>query len=159
MTAVPEPMRKPRLRRLDEIYQDQPLIFVTFCTYQRKKMLAQPAVHDSFRSFCRKAEDAQNSVGRYVIMPDHLHFFVQLCFPGRLSSWIKSLKNALSKTLRLDGVSAPHWQKDFFDHILRTEESYGSKWDYVEQNPVRAGLVTEAENWPYRGEMAALRFD
>ncbi|PYL99683.1 MAG: hypothetical protein DMF19_11765 [Verrucomicrobia bacterium] len=86
-------------------------------------------------------------------MPDHLHAFVGLDDqkidpPG----WIKSLKNTLSKALRFDGIPAPHWQKDFFDHVLRSEESYEEKWHYVRENPVRAGLVKRWQDWPFRSE-------
>ena len=87
-------------------------------------------------------------------MPDHAHFFAAF---GRtspsLSMWMKSWKNALSKTLRQMGVLAPHWEKGFFDHVMRSAESYGEKWRYVEQNPVRAGLVQNGEDWPYQGEI------
>ena len=37
-------------------------------------------------------------------------------------------------------LSEPIWQKSFIDHILRSDESYGNKWEYVRQNPERAGL-------------------
>ena len=43
------------------------------------------------------------------------------------------------------------WQSEFFDHVLRSSESYSQKWDYVRENPVRAGLVTDADAWPYQG--------
>ena len=33
------------------------------------------------------------------------------------------------------------WQEEFFDHVLRSSESYSQKWNYVKENPVRAGLV------------------
>jgi len=127
-------MRKPRLRRLDEIHQEQPIFFITFCTFERRPLLADSKLHDSFEAFCVKYRERQNLVGRYVIMPNHVHLFLMLKEPCDLSKWIKSLKNALSKTLRSMGHPAPHWQKDFFDHILRSEESYGSKWEYVEHN-------------------------
>ncbi len=42
-----------------------------------------------------------------------------------------------------------HWQRDFFDHRIRNEASLAEKWNYIVQNPVRAGLVTSAEEWPY----------
>jgi putative transposase len=45
------------------------------------------------------------------------------------------------------------WQPGFFDHLIRNEESYGEKWNYVRDNPVRAGLVTNAYDWPYKGEI------
>ena len=47
----------------------------------------------------------------------------------------------------------PVWQRGFFDHLLRSDESYGQKWDYVRDNPVRAGLVANAQDWPYAGEI------
>jgi len=44
------------------------------------------------------------------------------------------------------------------DHVLRGDESYGGKWEYVRENPVRAGLVATWEKWPFRGEPFALGF-
>jgi putative transposase len=93
-------------------------------------------------------------------MPDDLHAFVGLDDQKiELSIWVKSLKNALLKTLRLCGPAPPHWQKGFFDHVLRSEELYEQKWHYVRENPVRAALVRHWTEWPYAGEINDLRFD
>jgi hypothetical protein len=54
------------------------------------------------------------------------------------------------------GVPGPIWQKQFFDHLLRSPQSYGDKWAYVRENPVRAGLVARAEDWHYAGEIESL---
>jgi hypothetical protein len=43
-----------------------------------------------------------------------------------------------------------------FDHVLRSDESYAEKWNYVRDNPVRAGLVKSADNWRYQGEIAVI---
>ena len=92
-------------------------------------------------------------------MPDHLHMFVALDEERlTLSNWIKSLKNTLSKTLRSQSILPPHWQKGFFDHVLRSGDSYAEKWDYVRENPVRAGLVKEWSKWPLLGEIFDLEF-
>lgn len=48
-------------------------------------------------------------------------------------------------------ISPPFWQKQFFDHVLRNDESYGDIWAYVRDNPVRAGLVARWEEWNYQG--------
>ena len=69
---------------------------------------------------------------------------------------MKSLKNSLSKTLREMNVPAPHWQKGFFDHVMRSEESYSEKWLYVAENPVRKKLAARPEAWPYQGENYSL---
>jgi len=98
-------------------------------------------------------------VGRYIIMPDHMHLFVKVPAPSEnLSNWIKSLKNFLSKALRIQNIPAPHWQKGFFDHVLRSTESYSDKWLYMVENPVRGGLVEKWDDWPYQGEIHPLRF-
>lgn len=51
------------------------------------------------------------------------------------------------------GREAPFWQKEFFDHLLRSDESYSEKWEYVRQNPVRAGLVDDADTWAFTGHI------
>jgi hypothetical protein len=43
-----------------------------------------------------------------------------------------------------------HWQEGCFDRLLRSDESLSDKWEYLRQNPVRAGLVANPEDWPYQ---------
>jgi putative transposase len=40
--------------------------------------------------------------------------------------------------------------------VLRNDESYSQKWEYVRENPVRAGLVVRADEWPYQGELVVI---
>ena len=49
------------------------------------------------------------------------------------------------------------WQEEFFDHVLRSSESYSQKWDYVRENPVRGGLVVSSDQWTWQGEIESLR--
>jgi REP-associated tyrosine transposase len=150
-------MHKPRLRRLDRVFQEVPIYFVTACTHSRGKWLNCIEMHRSFSDFCARGIERGALVGRYVLMPDHIHLFVAFRPGGlTLSPWMKSLKNALSKTLRAMGKASPHWQDGFFDHLLRSSESYQQKWLYVRDNPVRAGLVSRSEDWPYQGEINPL---
>ena len=156
---LPPPIQPQRLRRLDKLFVQSPRYFITFCTHDRAPLLAHEFVHLVFVSFCTKASEHDVWVGRYVVMPDHVHFFAALAETApTLSGWIKSLKNTLSKSLREHGHSAPHWQKGFFDHVMRSAESYSEKWDYVRANPVRAGLVSNPDQWPYQGSLHDLRF-
>ncbi len=48
------------------------------------------------------------------------------------------------------------WQGEFFDHVLRSSESYSQKWQYVKENPVRAELVQKSDDWPFQGEIESL---
>ena len=148
-----------RLRRLERIEVDHPILFVTTCTHARRELLANRPIHTALVEFCRVAESRRIFIGRQVIMPDHLHLPVHFSTPTTdLSGWMKSLKNHLSKILREQGVLAPHWQKGFFDHLLRDSESYSEKWLYVAHNPIRNGLVAECQEWPWQGEIHPLQF-
>jgi putative transposase len=151
--------RKLRLHRLDRLFARSPIYFVTACTHQRREILATPSVHAAFVRFCEMAPERGAWVGGYVLMPDHLHLFVATDDEKTsMANWMKSLKNTLSKTFRSQNIPSPHWQKTFFDHVLRSSESYAEKWNYVRENPVRAGLVSDPEEWPFLGEVFRLEF-
>jgi REP element-mobilizing transposase RayT len=149
-----------RLHRLERLHVENPLYFVTFCTDSRKELLACEPVHEAFRGFCIAAMDRQVFVGRYILMPDHVHLFVRVPPPSQsLSKWIKSLKNTLSAVLRHLGSRAPHWQKGFFDHVLRSRESDSQKWRYIVENSMRKQLAAALDDWPYQGEICVLETD
>ncbi len=148
-----------RLHRLEQLYADNPVYFLTFCTADRKAILANETIHKAYMEFAREAHARNIFVGRYILMPDHIHLYVKVPAPSEnLSRWVKSLKNYLSKTLRIMDFPAPHWQKGFFDHVLRSAESYSDKWLCMVENPVRSGLVKEWADWQYQGEIHPLRF-
>ena len=67
------PRRPPRLGRLFDTVR--PFYFITFNTYERQNFLARPEVHEVFWIFCCKAQERGVAVGRYVIMPNHVHLF------------------------------------------------------------------------------------
>lgn len=149
--------RPDRLRRLERIFPYSQTYFVTACTAKQRPLLAVPEVYQAILRFGRKSPEHGAWIGAFVLMPDHLHLFVALDADViSLSTWMKSLKNAVSKALRLAGIAPPHWQKGFFDHVLRSEESYSEKWEYVRDNPVRAGLVAREDEWPFQGEIYPL---
>jgi len=80
-------------------------------------------------------------------------FFVTFCTYKRRKLLASDAVHAAF--VGLPGTS-PIWQRGFFDHVLRNDESYGHKWNYVRENPVRAGLVTKADDWPYSGEIVLI---
>ena len=213
-------MIKDRPHRLDRIFSRAPLYFVTFCARNRQKIDDLRRLAAAFRDYCTRAAGKHNvAVGRYVIIPDHVHFFVRGDPDFLLSSWVGGLKRAMSvavlnesqatspllhKSTRKEmfcrssraGCGSSHatrvpthaplkgknpveaavsaavsaasqatrlslhrkslWQPGFFDHVLRNDESYAQKWEYVRENPVRAGLVSEWHEWPYQGEIVLI---
>jgi putative transposase len=152
------------LRRLGRIWIDSPIYFITTCTNNRRQVLARDEVAKVLVDEWRVGHGQHGwAVGRYVIMPDHVHFF---CRPERdgkkLSEFVGFWKSYTSR--RINALGSPRstpadttlWQREFFDHILRSDESYSQKWNYVRDNPVRAGLVRSADAWKYAGEIQTL---
>lgn len=147
-------MIKGRPPRLPQIFHscNAPLFFVTVCTLHRYKIPSLAAAHEALVLYGTRAmSDFNVALGRYVIMPDHLHFFVRGDQNFALGTWVKGLKRAILKGFPSQSQQA-FWEPGFFDHLSRSDESYAQKWEYVRQNPVRAGLVELAEDWPYQGE-------
>ena len=50
---------------------------------------------------------------------------------------------------RLMGKSGPVWEEESFDHVLRSDESFSEKCEYIRQNPVEAGLVKRPEDYQW----------
>ena len=151
-------MIKGRLPGLEQIFQTYapPLVFITICAIHRKKIGDLQATHQAFEAYVRRARDEFGvAVGRYLIMPDHMHFFVPGGDDFKLTQWVNGLKRAISVALGAT-KKRPLWQPGFFDHVLRNDESYSQKWEYVRENPVRAGLVIRADEWPYQGELVVI---
>ena len=128
------------------------LVFVTVCTKDRRPVLANRLFHELIREWWLNSEGWK--VGRYVILPDHLHFF---CSPdsnaSSLSNWIAYWKNGVSRGC---SETEPLWQRSFWDRQLRTGDSYAAKWEYIRNNPVRHGFVKRAGDWEFQGELETL---
>ncbi len=139
-----------------EVHNRSIIVFVTVCTAKRRKVLTSPSAREAIVAAWKSA--TAWLVGRYVIMPDHVHFF---CSPNgigapSLEAWIRFWKSVVTRSLGEPGGSI--WQRHHWDRQLRRGESYGEKWQYVCRNPVRHGLVRDADEWPYQGELNELRW-
>lgn len=156
MNARPERTRPAHFPAI-EAHNRAIIVFVTICTDKRRLLLANPPVHEHLRAIWNSATDW--IVGRYLLMPDHLHLF---CAPGKqaappLNRWVGFWKSRAAATW--PGVSIGRaWQRDGWDTQLRSGESYTEKWSYVRNNPVRAGLAPTPDEWPYQGELNVLRW-
>ncbi|UQY34390.1 transposase [Pseudomonas fulva] len=79
----------------------------------------------------------------YVVMPDHLHWLFDLR-QGTLSNLVGRVKSLSAKY-----YGGKIWQKGFHDHALRKEEDVLDVARYIVANPIRAGLVTRAGDYPH----------
>jgi len=124
------------------------IYFVTICTANRKAVLANPEAFRAFKVATSKLRDWH--VLAAILMPDHLHVIVAPTKnrEANLGNFSAALKRWMRKQLAVSW----QWQAGYFDRLLRTNESLHDKWQYIRENPVRAGLAKRWEDWPYRYE-------
>jgi putative transposase len=101
-------------------------------------------------------------------MPDHVHFFCRAELGAKplrmfMQNWTQWTSKRIGRDIAAVGIgdagmknSGTLWQEEFFDHVLRSSEGYSQKWEYVKENPVRAGLVKKSGDWPFHGEIELL---
>lgn len=83
-------------------------------------------------------------------MPNHVHvLFVVL--PGAslgktVGSWKRFTVRRANEQL---GRTGAFWQTEYWDRFIRNETHFAATIDYIDENPIKAGLVSEAPLWPY----------
>ncbi|HYU17687.1 MAG TPA: transposase [Chloroflexota bacterium] len=84
----------------------------------------------------------------WVVMPNHVHVLITPRPGFRLSDIVQAWKSWSAKTAnRILGRSGPFWQRDYFDRFIRDDEHFRAALDYIEENPVKAGLCDVPEGW------------
>ena len=78
-----------------------------------------------------------------LLMPDHLHGIIGFPREPGMAHIVATWKHFQS---RCCGI---RWQRDFFDHRLRNAKQLEDKWNYILENPQRAGLCANPANWPF----------
>jgi putative transposase len=90
-----------------------------------------------------------------VILPDHVHVLVQpLPHPGggvySLVEIIHSVKRfSVYQINKRRNVNGSLWQEERYDRIIRDEAEFLEKWNYIRNNPVKGGLATRPEDYPW----------
>ena len=120
--------------------------FITTVTYDRRRLFQLPANADLFLETIQH----YRSLGHYklhafVVMPDHVHLILTP-LDTALERAIGFIKGGFSHRL---GSKLPVWQRGFTDHRIRDAADMETRRAYLHMNPVRGGLVTTAELYPY----------
>ena len=140
-------------RQLPHYQKQHCILFVTFC-----KLLPDPfseAARSLVLRHCLHDNGKKLRMHAAVVMPEHVHLLLTpLPDPeGRvylLMHMLKLIKRTSARSVNnLTGHSGPVWQEESFDHVLRSDESFEDKLEYIRQNPVRRRLVQRPENYPW----------
>lgn len=115
--------------------------------------LTQPDLAKIITNTIKKYDQNFYELLYYCIMPNHVHLVINTGFredPVHLSKimyWIKwGSSIEINKMLNRSGV---FWQKDSYDHVIRSDRELAAIGAYILENPVKAGKVKYWEDWPY----------
>ena len=153
--------------------------FVTFCTHdsipihrsipsKKDKFLDDFAVYDRRHDFSASLVDLTKlpqveivkstleelyELLYYCIMPNHVHKVINTGFkraPEPLPKIMKKIKGISSRKINLAlGKTGAFWQAESYDHLVRSDKELSMIGNYILENPVKAGLVTQWEDWPF----------
>jgi len=126
--------------------------FVTLCTANRQPYFSDArmaGIIEKEIEFRRVKKEIQ--IYSYCLMPDHLHLLLSLSpgFDRKLQDWVSAFKRYTAKSVYETAGLKPLWQKNFYDRIASDEESLIEIAKYIVQNPVRRGIVSNWETYPY----------
>ena len=141
--------RAPRLKSFD--YSGRYAYFVTCSTYQRRPHFVDKAVVDIVLPALERISDEHRfGIYAYCFMPDHLHLLLVGEEKSSLRGFMKTFKQESSFAFK-QGYANSLWQRSYHDHVLRKEEVLEEVALYILNNPVRAGLVDDYENYDFSG--------
>ena len=132
-------LRRGRFSQAEQIY------LLTMVTLDRSPVFAElVAAREVVKAMHRPSVVSAVETLAFVVMPDHVHWLVQLKDAVHLAEAVRRFKARVSLAL-----GGPVWQRGFHDHALRGEEDVVVAARYIVANPVRAGLVQRAGNYSH----------
>jgi len=124
---------------------EKAIYFITICAEQKGiNSFCKKEVSDILiESVLYREKIGQWFVYYFLLMPDHIHGLFSFNIEHKMKDVLFDWKRYVSVRTHIA------WQRDFFDHRLRSKESLSAKIEYISMNPVRKGLVAKSEEWPY----------
>ena len=136
------------------------IFFLTICTANKQAFFSDSRVSKIITNELEHRYSSNEiKLFCYCIMPDHLHLLLSLnesytkkegAFGERtLQNWVSAFKRYTAKILSEMFNVEPFWQSNFYDHVVRKDESLVEICSYILNNPVRKGMVSNWEEYPY----------
>jgi putative transposase len=148
------PIRERNHRLHRELYKGLVSVSFTLCIQDKKPVFIEAALVKTFTEILTSLIDKSTcEIPVYCFMPDHLHLLIQgnsdtsdvwkavVSFKQRTGFWLSSNRPGIK------------WQKDFYDHLIRTDEKLAVHARYILDNPVRKGLTRSWQDYAYKGSI------
>ena len=144
--------KKHRLSR--DFYKGKKYIAFTLCLKEKVQAFSDPSIVSVFTDILVTIITRSNCIiPVYCFMPDHQHIIITgthddsdlwqtiVRYKQKTGFWLSKNQPAVK------------WQKDFYDHILKTEKEVARQVRYILDNPVRKGLAESWEEYPFKGSI------
>ena len=143
------PVRK-RIRLPLPVYSQGIAFFITITTHRKHPWFhLYPELTQTAIQIIRQLALLRHAtVYSWCIMPNHVHLLLQ---DQEIIDFVRLFKGKMTPRARKIEPERRLWQRSFFDHALRKEESLTNIACYIWENPVRAGMVDEPEKYPFSG--------
>ena len=132
---------------------DGAIYFITFNSWEKLEL--SPEAREIVFNSCLFFNNKRYKIFVFVVMTDHVHLLIQPFLKSENEYWsLSSIMNSIKgysskqipKVMKHIGIV---WQDERFDHIVRNEQEFQGYWEYIRQNPVKAGLSSTPENYPF----------
>jgi len=101
-------------------------------------------------TFFKYRDAGEFQLHEYVVMPNHIHLLLSVNDQQQLARVIQLIKGGFSHALREQKiVFRAVWQQRYYDRRVRNAKEFAEFAQYIQQNPIRKGLVEQAEDYPY----------
>ena len=152
--STKKPKRKPIRLAPDAYHRTATWYFVTICCRNKQPFFRTNSRRDLVVEALEATVNLYHvEVAAYTVMPNHLHLICS-AGPKGLISFVRGFKLGVTTLFRQRLKRMSPWQRSFFDHKIRHDESMRQKCRYVWANPVRAGLVSKAEQYRWSGSVS-----
>jgi putative transposase len=122
--------------------------------YLRQEAIAQIVIHQLQAA----VEAGHCELRAYALMANHVHvLLLPKVEPPRLLHFLKGA--SAREANRLLGRTGKFWQAESYDHWVRNDLEFERIRAYIENNPVRAGLVVRAEDYPWSSAFSDLKIE
>jgi len=150
-----------KMANYKRIFLDGYSYYLTIVTHQRNPILIDniELLRESFRVSKKKY---QYKIEAIVILPDHIHLIIKPKIAKEYPHIIRTIKQYFSKhceehyfthleqsTSRWKEGYRTVWQKKYYEHTIRNEKDFLEKITYMQNNPLKHGLVEDIREWKY----------
>jgi len=101
----------------------------------------------------QKAKEKYNfKLHNFCIMPNHIHLLLTPATGTSLSRIMQWIKTHSAKVINYANRTCDHlWGDRFFSRPIKDDKDYIDVFNYIDQNPVKAGYVENPKDWVYSG--------